>query len=76
MGSRLFKKQATMHQSASVSDFVQITNGTPQSTKLSCLPFVVLINKILTSFMSEYDSDFNKMIAFVDDMCVAEVVRY
>jgi len=45
-------------------------------TKLACLLFIVLIDKVLKSFYENCKTDMNTMKAFVDDMCIAEVVKY
>jgi len=59
-----------------VSNLLSISNGTPQGTKLACLLFIVLVDKILKSFYEKFHNETNTMKAFVDDMCVAEVVKY
>jgi len=59
-----------------LSAFLSINNGTPQGTKLACLLFIVLIDKVLKDFYENCKNESNTMKAFVDDMCLAEAVKY
>ncbi len=67
------RTQCTKHLN-SLSNFLPITNSTPQGTKLAVLLFVVLINDLLTDFYAKHESPNNILNAFVDDMCIAEAV--
>lgn len=69
------RKQCTRFQN-NVSDIIQISNGTPQGTRIAILLFIVLVNELLTTFHAKFSKPKNLMHAFVDDMFIAEAVSY
>ncbi len=69
------RHQCTRHQNK-LSEFVPISNSTPQGTKIAILLFIILVNELLNSFHEKFAKPKNLMHAFVDDMCIAEAVSY
>lgn len=69
------RKQCTRFQNH-LSNFIKISNGTPQGTRNAILLFVVLVNELLVTFHNKFSNSKNLMHAFVDDMCIAEAVSY
>lgn len=69
------RKQCTKYGTLS-SSFLPLKNGTPQGTKIAILLFIVLINTLLKDFYEQQQLSKHFMAAFVDDMSVAEAVKY
>ncbi len=69
------RHQCTRHQNQ-ISEFISISNSTPQGTKIAILLFVILVNELLNAFHEKFARPKNLMHAFVDDMCIAEAVTY
>lgn len=69
------RMQCTKHDNET-SNFLPILNGTPQGTKLAIILFICLVDSLLESFELKHKSTNNIMNAFVDDMCIAEAVKY
>lgn len=69
------RTQCSKHNNK-LSEFLPISNGTPQGTKIAILLFILLVNDLLSMFHDKYKDENNLMNAFVDDMCFAEAISY